>query len=229
MSHYVLKFKKEGYMRYISHLDIARLFRRSFSRINIRLKHSEGFNPHPKMSFAQPLSLGYESTGEYLEFETSLPQEPEKMKEALNAVLPQGIAVLAVRPEEGKKAVSARVFSASYDVWLRNIENVEEFCAQMREFLAQPEILRQRKQKNGKFVAQDIRPMILQAQAEVKSDQTAILHLRLAAGSNNNLNPEVFVKCLYEFAGSPYDPQHAGFCRRDMYFQSEDGAEIPII
>ena len=73
MSRYVLKYTKEGYMRYISHLDTAQLFRRAFSRINVRLKHSEGFNPHPKLSFMQPLSLGYSSTGEYLEFTSELP------------------------------------------------------------------------------------------------------------------------------------------------------------
>jgi len=229
MNRYVLKFKKEGYMRYISHLDVARLFRRSFSRINVRLKHSEGFNPHPKMSFAQPLSLGYSSTGEYLEFETASPQEPEAMKEALNGVLPQGIAVLAVRSEEEKKAVSARVFSASYDVRIRGIHDGEAFCADVEQFLAQPEILRERRQKSGRFVTQDIRPMILQAEPYVEDDGTILLRLRVTAGSNNNLNPEVFTTCLFDFSGRTYDPGQAAFCRREMYFKPEGCEEIPII
>ena len=70
MSRYVVKFYKEGVLRYISHLDLLRLFKRSFKRVDIKLQYSQGFNPHPKMSFAQPLSLGYDSRGEYLEIET---------------------------------------------------------------------------------------------------------------------------------------------------------------
>ena len=229
MSRYVLKFKKEGYMRYISHLDMARLFRRSFSRLNIRLKHSEGFNPHPKMSFAQPLSLGYSSTGEYLEFETLVPQEPSRMKEALNGVLPEGIAVLAVRPEDGKKAVSARVFSASYAVRLKGIGDGGAFLADVERFLKQPQILRERKQKTGKMVTQDIRPMILSVKTVPVEEDALMLNLRVTAGSNNNLNPEVFVKCLYDFSGRTYDPDNARFCRMEMYFQSDEGNEIPII
>ena len=58
MSRYVIKFSKEGNIRYISHLDLLRLFKRSFKRVGIKLQYSQGFNPHPKMSFAQPLSLG---------------------------------------------------------------------------------------------------------------------------------------------------------------------------
>lgn len=229
MNRYVLKFKKEGYMRYISHLDVARLFRRSFSRIRIRLKHSEGFNPHPKMSFAQPLSLGYSSVGEYLEFETELPQNPDTIKEALNSVLPKGISILAVRPETEKKSVSARVFSASYDVTLRGIDDPETFCSDVERFLIQPQILRERRQKSGKIVIQDIRPMILQAHTSLEDDNTIHLRLRVTASSNNNLNPEVFVTCLFRFAGRSYYPEQASFCRREMYFKPEGGEEIPII
>ena len=59
MSKYIVEFSKTGAMCYISHLDMMRLFNRLFKRADIRLAYSKGFNPHPKMGFAQPLSLGY--------------------------------------------------------------------------------------------------------------------------------------------------------------------------
>ena len=67
---YVIRFQKTGVICYTSHLDIMKVFKRSFKRAGIRLAYSQGFNPHPKMGFAQPLSLGYESMDEYIEFET---------------------------------------------------------------------------------------------------------------------------------------------------------------
>lgn len=66
MNRFVLEFSKQGYIKYISHLDMLRLFKRTFKRAGIPLDYSKGFNPHPRMSFAQPLSLGYTSKQELI-------------------------------------------------------------------------------------------------------------------------------------------------------------------
>lgn len=52
MPKYVIGFKKKGYVCYISHLDVMRLFQRAFKQEDIRLKYSKGYNPHPRMGFA---------------------------------------------------------------------------------------------------------------------------------------------------------------------------------
>ena len=70
MFKYVISFSKNGYIKYTSHLDMMRMFKRAFRRSEILLQYSQGFNPHPKMGFAQPLSLGYAADEEYIEFET---------------------------------------------------------------------------------------------------------------------------------------------------------------
>ena len=56
-----LRFSKTGQAKYISHLDVNRVFSRALSRARINLWYTEGFNPHPYMSFSLPLSLGVES------------------------------------------------------------------------------------------------------------------------------------------------------------------------
>ena len=63
------KFNKEGDMIYISHLDLQQLLQRAFRRAEIDLVHSQGFNPHPKISYGNALALGTESQGEYLDVE----------------------------------------------------------------------------------------------------------------------------------------------------------------
>ena len=81
MSKYAIVFSKTGYIRYTSHLDLLRLFKRAFRRAGIPVAYSHGFNPHPKMSFAQPLSLGYAAEEELLEFET---EDPFDMSSAVS-------------------------------------------------------------------------------------------------------------------------------------------------
>ena len=64
---YRIKFKKTGVAKYISHLDLNRLFSRAFARAGIAVAHSEGFNPHPKIVFASAISLGTESFCEFVD------------------------------------------------------------------------------------------------------------------------------------------------------------------
>ena len=58
----ILVFRKDGLLRFVGHLDVMRSFQRAMVRAGLTPAYSQGFNPHPLMSFASPLSLGY--TGE---------------------------------------------------------------------------------------------------------------------------------------------------------------------
>ena len=86
------RFEKRGRAAYLSHLDVMRTFQRGFLRSGVRLRHSEGFNPHPKMSIAMPLQLGCESVCEVLD--ASVLEGPEDLLPVLNASLPEGLRVL---------------------------------------------------------------------------------------------------------------------------------------
>ena len=96
MPDYRLRFEKRGKAAYLSHLDVLRTFQRAFLRAGIGVKHSEGFNPHPKMSIAAPLQLGCESICEVLD--ASILSGPEDLPAALNPVLPEGLRVRSAAP-----------------------------------------------------------------------------------------------------------------------------------
>ncbi|MBQ2454076.1 MAG: DUF2344 domain-containing protein, partial [Lachnospiraceae bacterium] len=64
-----IRFTKHGTARFIGHLDIQRYFQKLNRRAGINVVYSEGFSPHQKMCFAMPLSVGYESDGEYFDME----------------------------------------------------------------------------------------------------------------------------------------------------------------
>ena len=86
-----LIFSKEGRAVYISHLDLMRTFQRVFMREGLILKHSQGFHPHPIISFALPLSVGQSSACEILDFEVTDDLDGAGLARRLNAGLPEGI------------------------------------------------------------------------------------------------------------------------------------------
>lgn len=88
---YVIKFSKTGYVKYTSHLDLLRMFKRAFKKADLGLSYSQGFNPHPKMSFAQPLSLGYAGRSELIELETARPHQTAEILRAMQGQMPQGL------------------------------------------------------------------------------------------------------------------------------------------
>jgi len=86
-------FSKKGLMRYISHLDLMRLFMRAMRRAQLPLKFSEGFNPHPKLSLKRALKLGIESENEEGSIVLKFPVAPEDFKGKLQKQLPEGIEI----------------------------------------------------------------------------------------------------------------------------------------
>ena len=91
-----LRFSKTGRLKYISHLDINRAMSRALKRAQIPLWYTEGFNPHPYMSFSLPLSLGVESLCESVDLRIIGDITNDEIKNRLNNVLPQDIKIVDV-------------------------------------------------------------------------------------------------------------------------------------
>ena len=103
---YVIKFSKGGYAKYTSHLDLLRFFKRAFRKTGVDLKYSQGFNPHPKLSFAQPLSLGYLGDNELVEFETNTCQDPVELENILNNANIEYDKTIDTSEDGDKKSIS---------------------------------------------------------------------------------------------------------------------------
>lgn len=83
-------------MRYISHLDLMRLFMRAFRRADLPLKMTEGFSPHPKFSIKRALKLGVESDNEEAALALKEPIDSEGFRNRLQKQLPSGIEIKSV-------------------------------------------------------------------------------------------------------------------------------------
>ena len=211
MNRYVLKFYKDGYVKYTSHLDLLRIFKRSFKKTGLALQYSQGFNPHPKMGFAQPLSLGYSSKCELIEFETVESFDPEDILQRMKAVLPEGLEPIScVCFESSIKSLAGEADSAEYVVWAPlNGEaaegwNNDVLAGKISDYLAQTEITAMKRQKKTKKLAPvDIRKMIRGMNGMVITDtegrKAMMLNLHLDCGSTSNLSPELVIATFLPF------------------------------
>lgn len=219
---YLLKFKKEGYLVYTSHLDVLRLFKRTFKRAGIYLEHSQGFNPHPKMSFAQPLSLGYTGIGECLEFETKEKLETENILAKLNELLPEGISVIeCVELNAQGKTMAALVDQAEYLIKVPNVKNFtsEELTEVAESYIEQEEILVKKFQKkSGKEIVVDIKPLIYNIKWVIDNN-FIMLRARLAAGSVLNLSPELLIRSFTEYGGIVIERHLIDVSREEIFFR----------
>jgi radical SAM-linked protein len=93
-------FTKKGLMKYISHLDLMRLFMRSLRRAELPIKITQGFNPHPKFSIKRALKLGVESENEEAAIVLKEAIKPEEFKERMQKQLPEGISIRDVQMSE---------------------------------------------------------------------------------------------------------------------------------
>ena len=87
-------FSKAGDMRFISHLDLMRLFQRALRRANLPVAISQGFSPHLKISIKKALKLGVESMDETLTVQTSISIDEALFRKKLNGNLPEGVRII---------------------------------------------------------------------------------------------------------------------------------------
>ncbi len=91
-----VRFRRGEEVRFISHLDLMRLWQRAFHRAGIALAYSEGFNPHPRISLAAPLALGITSETELMDVLCGRQVSPHWFTAAVSQQLPPGIEILQV-------------------------------------------------------------------------------------------------------------------------------------
>lgn len=196
--HITLRFRyvKGGALAYISHLDVVRTFTKALHRAGLPLYYSEGFSPHPKLTFAAPLPVGQESVCEYLDVRFSEPYDPAAAMAALNATLPEGLRIVAA----GYPAVKFSVIDrATYRLSLRTEGASPALAARCRELLsARPLTVFKRSKAGDRDM--DVSGSILSVEAEYREGELLLL-LTLRAEGGAFLNLEYLLSLLRRDAG----------------------------
>lgn len=224
-----VKFKKEGDMIYISHLDLQRLLHRAFRRAEINLSHSQGYNPHPKMSYGNALALGTESQGEYVDIEIEDDLTIDEFMTKISAELPEGIEFMkAIEIDSQTPSLSSVIDYGEYIFTIDLERSLSKTYVKNKivEFMNNKEIILTKKNKKGKIVEVDIRPLIKSFDLIDLSDDRIVINTMIATGSKQNLNTNIFIPKILEVLEIDIDPLDVDILRRDLYIE-EDGHLIP--
>lgn len=175
-------YKKFGNMKFVSHLDINRFMIRVVRMSRIPVWYSEGFNPHPYITFALPLSLGFDSEYEVVDIRLDQDDYPNEMVfEKLKELMPEGIAVF----DCGDPIMKAgEVAFADFRI---NFDNLS-FKDELDSFLSSETIYAEKKTKKGGTKLLDLKEYI----NNFSFDDNSLI-LTLAAGGSNNLNPKLLL------------------------------------
>ncbi len=196
-------FHKTGPIRYISHLDLMRTMTRAIRRSRIPLWYTEGFNPHPYMTFALPLSLGMQSECESMDIRIEGEMANDEICRALQGVMPEGILITAVKdPVLDPKYIAFARFSVSFE----NAKDPAGLYAQVETMLSGESLIVQKLGKKGhKKVMKEIDLLqSLQSYVLRMEGDTLILDLTLPAGSANNVNPSLLCDEILKLESAVY-------------------------
>lgn len=202
-------FEKTGRAIYISHLDLMRTITRAFIRAGIKIKHTEGFNPHPYMTFALPLSVCVESKCELVDFVLINDMDPAELIEKLNSVLPEGIKMLhAYAPERKFKEIQ----------WLKvkgvlNYSDETPRADELNKFFSQESIIIEKKTKRG-MADTDIVPCIKEISFTDCGETTEFS--AVLAAQNPSLNPEHLINAIRTHSPE-LAPDNTSFCRIEVF------------
>ena len=188
MSRMWLRYEKGEDAKYISHLDFLRAMTRTLRRAEIPVSFSQGFNPHPRLSFALPLPLGTTSITELMELETDMEIAPGELVERLNKFVPFGLKFTesGISPDKNKfKAICWSKYKITPD----NMPSEKE----IEDFLGLKEIITLKKTKSGEKET-DIKAEI----ASVKIERDSLIMI-LAAGNDAYLKPEFALSALDKY------------------------------
>ncbi|MBQ3664015.1 MAG: DUF2344 domain-containing protein [Clostridia bacterium] len=214
-------YHKAEAARFISHLDILRALQRAFRRAKLPLRYSDGFNPHPELSFASALATGMTSDAEWFEVELTQEMTPESFISAVNPVLPRGLSVSDAREmPAGIKTLTSCTRAAEYRITISTEQEFEkDLLEETLHGLLSGEIIVNKRTKSG-IKPVDIRPQVLKAIVEGIEKDTITLRVLGQLQADGGLRAELFAGALLD----RLDAQGSVRIHRTAMFFDSDGS-----
>lgn len=188
-----LKFIKVGTLQYISHLDLQRTFTRIINRACLPVWYTKGFNPHIKMVFSTPLSVGTQSVCEYLDIRIDREMSCEEIVARLNAEMTDEFHIVeAYEPSSDFSEIKW----ASYTISINTDGASAEMAQQIKAALSDSPLMLTKKTKAGEKEI-DIIPLISSVNAEFDEENGSInIETTVSASTTDYLNPEMLITGL---------------------------------
>lgn len=185
-------FSKTGRAKFISHLDLNRTMTRALRRAALPIWYTEGFNKRPYLTFAAPLSLGFEGLRECMDIRLIEDVPLPEVAARLNAVMPEGLAVTdAVFAVKKAGDLAAARYRLTFGCT----------AAELSAFAAQDTIEAEKLTKKKERKTVDLKAVLANAPAPKAAGERAVWELTLPCSSNDTVNPTLIGQALNAFAG----------------------------
>ena len=216
-------FEKGEALRYIGHLDLMRTVQRALRRSNLPIKYSNGFNPHIRLSFAAPLSVGVVGRRELMEVPVEDGVTEQQFCEAFNKVSPKCLQIVQARCISDEfPTLMSLVAGSRYTIKLFDSPEATKAAQAFDSFMALDSYVANRRTKSGENPC-DIRPFVKEG-CITKTDFGYEIKLETITFASGALKPSLWLECLCAFAQSD-KPQHLIY-RDAILAQPENGQLI---
>jgi len=191
-----IKFRRGEELKFISHLDVMRLWIRALRRARISISYSEGFSPHPKISLAVPLSVGMTGESEFMDIVINKTTSPHWFMSVVNRQLPRGIEMLDVYPIAlSVPSLQSQVRFAHYRVEVTTSKSEEDIKADVKRLLSLEHLPWYHERDTGRR-NYDLRALIDDIHVEGCHDGVCILEMKLRCDESGSGRPEQVVFAL---------------------------------
>ncbi len=191
-----IKFSRGPEIKFISHLDIVRLWQRAFNRAGIQIAYSSGFSPHPRISLAAPLALGVTSEAELMDIFCIKGVAPHFFISAVNQQLPEGLSVDKVYPIAfDLPSLQSQVSLADYQVEVETDEGPPDINKSLEALLALEHLPWQHQRDTGPR-QYDLRVLIHDIRVVEWKPPAGMLEMRLRCDSSGSGRPEQVAAAL---------------------------------
>ncbi len=217
----LIRFGKQPRLRFISHLDLQRFFQRAVNRTGLPIAYTQGFNPHPVMSFGSALALGWTSEYEVIDIKLSAPMGRRRTEEAMRSALPEDLPVLEVRMVDDRHAAPmALVKMSDYRVRLEG-ESASAVIDRIPAFMERESAEAVKKTKSGEKTI-DARPMVIGLESRPDG-----FSARLMLTERESIKPELLIALLAGMAG--VEPPEARIHRVCLLGEDDGGRIRPLM
>ena len=211
------KYIKDERVKFISHLDLLRVFQRALRRADIKVAFSQGFNPHPKISFGPALIVGATTEGDYMDIDLEEDISPEEFRKKMNKVLPPGIEIVESYEVELNDALSTKIKGAEYILQVNVRKSIKDIQNKIEEFMRRDIIEIEKKSKRGKKMI-NLRPYVLELKVIEEAEDYLKFYIKLKLGEGAP-NPLHLLKALNEYVGNLFDIDSYKLHRKNMILE----------
>jgi len=194
-------YSRREKVKYLSHLDMMRLWERALRRGDIPLAYSQGYKPKPKIAIGAPLPVGYLSEAELMDLFLSRRMTPATFMRQMDPALPAGVRIVGVEEVNPRlPSLQSRIRAAEYRVVIRSTVLPGAIGEQLQQLLDTKSLPRRRQRRDGQVREYDLRPLVEDLWLYRWQEERCTIGMRLRVGNGAAGRPEEVIQAMDDTA-----------------------------